>query len=456
MNKQYMEFPISIYGNVEKVNDVLSKARCRIFYKGANRNGTFITDNFAEQLVSTLAYVPVKGIYKDGDYSDHGESRTEGQIYGIVPESNNFAWESHLDEDGVERTYACSDVYLFTALYPEASEIIGKGQSMELYEPSLVYHWSILQDQKYVVFERGRFLGLQVLGDDVEPCFEGASFFSLQSTIQDAIQKIKEYSTGGQSEMPKVNFKLSDNQKYSYLWDLLNPNFNEEGDWTISCAICDVFDDYVLTFNYDTGCYERVYYTKNDESDSIELGEVIPVFVIDVTENEKKTLDALRQLNGGSYELVNENLEKAEENAEKCIEFSSKIDEMNETITTLNTEVENVQGQLSELNEKYTAAEAQNSTISEELNSLRNYKQANELRLKEAVVAEYTDKLSEEVLDAYKVKFDEYSVEELDMHLAYELKKMGSSVFTQVPKGTFLPKDTPRTGVEEILSRYKK
>ena len=44
MNKNQIEFPISIYGTVEKFNDTLSKARCRIFYKGGNRNGTFITE----------------------------------------------------------------------------------------------------------------------------------------------------------------------------------------------------------------------------------------------------------------------------------------------------------------------------------------------------------------------------------------------------------------------------
>ena len=67
-------FSLSVYGDITSYNEVLSKARCRIFYKGANRNGTFITDEFAEQLISTLPYVPVKGIYdtmKD-DFTDHG------------------------------------------------------------------------------------------------------------------------------------------------------------------------------------------------------------------------------------------------------------------------------------------------------------------------------------------------------------------------------------------------
>ena len=136
----FTTFSLSIYGDVTSYNEVLSKARCRIFYTGANRNGTFITEEFAEKLISTLPYVPVKGIYdtmKD-DYTDHGRERYEGRIYGIVPENPNFAWEKHLDIDGVERTYACADVYLFTGLYKqEAFDIIGKSQSMELYADSI-------------------------------------------------------------------------------------------------------------------------------------------------------------------------------------------------------------------------------------------------------------------------------------------------------------------------------
>lgn len=456
MNKEIFEFPVSIYGNMEPVTDVLSRARCRIFYKGANRNGTFITDEFAKELISTLHYVPVKGIYEDNDFTDHGNSRSEGRIYGIVPESNNFAWEQHLDEDGVERTYACTDVLIFSALYPEAGEIVGKSQSMELYEPSLQYHAAVIQNQKYIVFEHGSFLGLQVLGDDVEPCFEGASFFSLQQTIQDAIEKIKQYSNvGGQSEM-KINFKLSDSQKHDYIWSLLNTEYNEEGGWIVSYAICDIYDEYALVYEYATGKYERVYYKKDDETDSLELTDRVEVFVMDITESEKNTIETLRKLNGDTYELVNENLENAEENANKCVEFSTKIEELNETISTLNTEVEDAKNSVTEAQAQYSQLQEQNSALSEELDSLKNYKKEVEDREKEAVIAEYADKLSEEVLESYKTKFDEYSIEDLDMHLAYELKKSGSSVFEKKNTNGYVPKDAPKSGVEVILAHYKK
>jgi hypothetical protein len=181
MDKTLYEFPVTVYGNLEKYNEVLSKARCRIFYKYANRNGTYITDEFADKLLNSLPYAPVKGIYvpEDGDYSDHGEERDQGRIYGIVPENPNITWENHLDEDGVERSYACADVLIFTAIYKEASEIVGKSQSMELYGPSLKYHEAIVDGKRFIVFDEGCFLGLQVLGDQVEPCFEGASFYTL-------------------------------------------------------------------------------------------------------------------------------------------------------------------------------------------------------------------------------------------------------------------------------------
>ena len=57
-------------------------------------------------------------------------------------------------------------------------------------------------------------------------------------------------------------------------------------------------------------------------------------------------------------------------------------------------------------------------------------------------------------MDTYKAKLDEYTVEDLDMHLAYELKKSGLA-FTQ-PEVDYVLKDNLQSGVEQILSRYKR
>lgn len=456
MDKALYEFPVTIYGNLEKYNEVLSKARCRIFYKYANRNGTYITDEFAEKLLSSLSYAPVKGIFipEDDDYSDHGEERDEGRIYGIVPENPNVTWENHVDGDGVERTYACTDVLIFTALYKEASDIIGKSQSMELYAPSIKYHEAIVKDRRYIVFDEGCFLGLQVLGDNVEPCFEGASFYTLQNTIETIISQLRNY---GGTNMPNINFKLSDDEKYNALMHLLNPEFTEEGDWTVSCVISAVYDDYALAFNFETGEYVRAYYSKNDETDMVELGEVVKCYIVDVTEQEKSTLDTLRALNGGTYELVSDTLNDAQKNLEQVSEFSTKIEELNETIATLNSEKADIEAQASEYSAQIETVNNTLTSLNEELDSLKQYKLSIETQQKNSIIDEYSEHLGEDILAKYRENIENYGVEELDKELAYELKKNNSSAFTKNGNNDgFVPKDIPLEGIAAILSKYKK
>ena len=449
------EFPVTIYGNLKELNPVLSKARCRIFYKYENRNGTYITDEFAQKLISSLPYTPVKGIYDnfDEDYTDHGLKRDLGRIYGIVPENPNFSWEKHLDEDEIEREYACCDVYIFTALYEESSQIVGKSQSMELYQPSIKGDWAIINGKKLFKFEDGCFLGLQILGDDVEPCFEGAAFFTFYNDLKNAIKKLEKYSLdsnikGGKSEMTKLNFKLSDSQKHDAIWVLLNDKYTEESNWEITYTILDIYDDYALVYSYEAGSYERVYYTKNDETDSIELGARKKCYVIDVTEEEKTALEALRAFNGGTYEKIDENIQEIDTIKQQNSEFSTKIEELNNTVSTLTTERDTSV-------ENYNNAQAQISTLTNELETLKDYKNSVETQEKEQVIASYSELLNNEILDSYKSKISEYSsATELDKELAYELKKANLEVFTKTPQ--YLPKDEPNTGIEAILAKYKK
>ena len=456
MKQDLFEFPVIIYGNLEKYNDVLSKARCRIFYKYGNRNGTYITDEFAEQLVKSLHYVPIKGIYDEEkeDFLAHGTERSEGRIYGIVPESNNFAWEKHLDEDGVEREYACTDVLLFTSLYKESADIVGKAQSMELFKPTLEYHYAVIRGIKWVVFDKGSFLGLQALGDDVEPCFEGAAFYNLQTSIEEIMNKIKEYTLnyqlkGGKTEMQKINFKLSDDAKFSALWSLLNTEYNEEGGYTVTHSIVTVYSDYAVVRSYETGEYERVYYTKDDTDDSVVLGNREKCYILDVTEKEKDTLDTLRTLNNNTYDLVSQTLSEAEENFSKVSEFSTKIEELNGSVSTLISERDSFSAECN-------TAKEQISTLTDELGSLREYKLEVETKQKEAVLAEYEMQLTEEIISNYREHLADYTVLDLDKELAYELKKTNPSVFTKNAETGYVPKDTQRSGIEEILLKYKK
>lgn len=472
LDQKLTEFSVTVYGEFEKFNDVTSKARCRIFYKGANRNGSYITDEFAEELLKTIPYTPVKGIYEvnEGDYTDHGQSRNLGRIYGIVPENPNTSWEKFVDEDGVEREYACVDVLLFTALYNEAQEIIGKAQSMELYRKSIEGEWQFIDGQKVYVFSKACFLGLQVLGDATEPCFEGAGFFSLYNSLTDMIKKIEQYNlnlqnvqTGGDKYMPEMIFKISDDQKYSMLWTLLNPNYNEEGNWTVNYVIQDVFDKYAIVYNRESENFERAYYTKNDETDSLSVDKFEVCYIVDVTESEYKALQAVQALNQGTYEKLDEVFTDL---SEKNTEFESKIEELNTSIATLTTERDEAVTQYTEANnllaEAKTAletAQTEYTTLQTERDQLFAFKEQVELAQKQSTLDSYASLLDETILAAYTEKIGEYTNEELDKELAYELKKHNPAVFnTTTPAAPIVipTVETPVSGVEEILNKYIK
>ena len=443
------EFSVNVYGNLEKYNQTLSKARLRTFYKYFNRNGSYISDEFAQKLIDSAPYTPVKGIYDNfnDDYSDHGSRREQGRIYGIVPENPNFAWEKHKDEDGIEREYACFDVLLFTALYDEASEIIGKSQSMELYEPSIKGEFQYIEGKKAFVFTDGCFLGLQILGEDVTPCFEGAAFYTFYDTLKKAIEKIEEYNLNshideGGKDMPKFNFKISDSQKYDMLFDLLNTDFNEKGNWIISYSICNIYDEYAIAYNYENGSYERIYYTKDDEKDSVTIDKKETCYIVDVTEDEKKALSTIQALNGGTYIKLDENFVQKQSTEEKISEYEQKIEEQNDTISTLTTERD-------EAVSKY-------AVIEEELNNLKEYKLEKEKEEKEAIIDKYSEQLSNEIIQKYTEKISEYTAMDLEKDLAYELVQSKPSIFTKEDNPRYRKDEEHLSGITAILEQYRK
>lgn len=203
-NKQTpTNFIATVYGELIPLkNSGYSRARLKIFYPGANRNGSYIEKTVGEQMISTLPGTPVVGFYDVGtdDYLDHMTPQ-HTKAYGFVPtDSMNFQWELMLDPDGVYRTYACADIILWTARYPEAKKIVGKSHSMELNPKTISGGFKVIDGEEYFNIDHAEFFGLCVLGDNVEPCFEGSSFYSLKdkqvaySTVKsDLTQMQKEY-----------------------------------------------------------------------------------------------------------------------------------------------------------------------------------------------------------------------------------------------------------------------
>lgn len=419
-----LNFQVSLFGNFEKFNEVISIAKCRIFYKGINRNNTYITEEFAEKLLASLPYTPIKGIYdaEQQDFTDHGKTRDQGKVYGVVPENPEITWEKHLDEDGEEREYACCKVYIFTGTYKEANEILLKPQSMELYDKSIKGEWKIINNKKVFEFSDGCFLGLMALGDNTEPCFEGAAFFSLFAQLKQMIEEIETFTKKekenfkleGGVETMTVNFKLSDNQKHDAIWTLLNSNFTSEADWAIEYAICDIYDAYALAYEYATGSYYRVAYQKDDETDSVSLGEMTRTYIMDVSEAELSALKALKTMNSESFEKIDEvfatlTSDKDTLEAEKATYESEKATYESEKATLegekaeLVADVETKDTTIGELNSKIEGLESEKST-------LEAYKLAVETEKKETVIEKYSSLLNEEVISKYTNDLATYEV----------------------------------------------
>lgn len=459
----FLKFPVTIFGEMKQFTPTLSKSRCRIFYKYANRNGTYITDEFAEKLVKTLPYTPIKGIYEEEeeDYTDHGNRRDLGRIYGVVPADPNFSWEKHLDEDGKERIYACCDVLLYTAIYKEASEIINKSQSMELYDKSIKGAWKRIDGNRFYVFEDACFLGLQVLGDETEPCFEGAAFYSLYNDFKNILNELQSYSLkdkkeGGTAKMYKILFKMSDSEKHDKIWTLLNPNYTEEGGWIVEYSVLDVYDDYCIVRNYADGSYERVYYAKN-EDDSITINKKKKCFIMDVTEEELNILNQIKSLNGDTFDKADEKFSTISALTEENKQLTEDKDNFEQKFLDSEQQLSTLKQEKDELQNSYDLQKKDIDNITQELDGLKQYKLDIEKEQKDAVLTKYSSKLESSIIEEYREKISEYTVDNLERELAYVLVTSNPSVFSQDEGNSGrIPKSNQKSGIEAILDKYKK
>lgn len=83
--------------------------------------------------------------------------------------------------------------YLWTEQFPEAKRVITKGnnQSMELHEPTLKGFWSESDngEPSFFIINEAIISKLCILGEDVEPCFEGAQITKVQFSFEPSFQQ---------------------------------------------------------------------------------------------------------------------------------------------------------------------------------------------------------------------------------------------------------------------------
>lgn len=177
------------------INPLMSKCEIKVLYLGENRNHSYITKEVATDMAKTLRGAPIVGYYKEEkeDFADHGHRvifDDEGIKfecltipYGFVSPDAQVWFQTFEDTDDfgnkIEREYLMTTGYLWTGQFEECKIAVSEGrpQSMELDEETLEGNWStnVKTGMDFFIINDAIFSKLCILGDDVEPCFEGSS-----------------------------------------------------------------------------------------------------------------------------------------------------------------------------------------------------------------------------------------------------------------------------------------
>ena len=184
------------------INPLMSSCDIKVLYVGQNRNHSYITKEVATNMAKTLRGAPIVGYYKEekGDFADHGEKviiDDEGikfqcmtVPYGFVSPDAKVWFQTFNDIDDfgneIKREYLVTTGYLWTGQYEECKKALdGRPHSMELDNDSLEGKWSTDNStgMDFFIVNDATFSKLCILGDDVEPCFEGSSITSPATTF---------------------------------------------------------------------------------------------------------------------------------------------------------------------------------------------------------------------------------------------------------------------------------
>ncbi len=472
------KIPTTFVGEIAEgltqVSPEISKARLRIFYKGFNRNQGYITDEFAEKLLSSLPYTPVVGIFNDlvKDFGGHNQDRNVAKIYGVVPQDPHFAWEDHLDSDGVMRTYACTDVYLFTGRYDAAKLIPGKQQSMELDTKTIRGDWQVINEygQEGFVYTDAQFIGLSVLGDDKTPCFEGSAFYELVSQFNDFMAA--KTSNGGNDMALEITKPVAGSDQVESEIDAAasatpaessDPSTEQTEDTTDStpsnesaAETADETPDGDSTTDDkkdeeptdDKKDEEKPADSTSDEEPEDKKEEEKPADSESNPDEDKKEedkpTDSACEDKKADAEAQEE--EKKEEGKPADSELTpSNFENLNNKILELNQQLATYEAEANKFKDLYTALKADYDVLVAEKNK--------ELAAqKDAKLQEYTSYISDAVKQDFESRLDSYStVDDLEKDLLFAAKP---SLFAK--HDDFAPTSTYEADEDEITALIKK
>ena len=182
-------------------NEVFSRGKLKVFYKGETADHRYFSDAFAEKLLKSLPYTPIVSYY-DEEAKDFRGHSPEQAIYGIVDPCRQPHFEK--DDDGKE--WCVCDVVIYTERAGKigeiAKQIVGHKQSLERTDAKYVINYDAHRHFKNIEFTDGKFVGVSVLGNDQEPAFTGSQFFTAeaQETLEAKLKLLRDYCSQAAQE----------------------------------------------------------------------------------------------------------------------------------------------------------------------------------------------------------------------------------------------------------------
>ena len=409
------------------INPLMSKCEIKVLYVGENRNHSYITKEVAADMAKTLRGAPIVGYYKEEneDFADHGEQvifDDEGikfncltKPYGFVSPDARVWFQEFEDTDDfgnkITREYLMTTGYLWTGQYEEAKRVIEKGnnQSMELDEESLDGHWStdVKNGMDFFIINDAIFSKLCILGEDVEPCFEGASVTA-----------------------PKVSSSFSkvDNDFKQTLYTMMQDlKFALEGGKDMEMENKEVIEETAIETEAveETAAEEIVEETETTETSidtetasTEESAEEAPTteFSEDESSEAEETVEEATEEDGEETPSEEESSEE-EESAEESEEGSEETT-VEDAVADTETEVEENAEVAEEFSlEDYNTLKASYSELETKYNELLEFKNAVELKEKQALIDSFY-MLSEDDKKEVREHISEYSLDEIEAKLS--------------------------------------
>ena len=452
-----------------RISPFISKVLIKVCYVGdePNRNRSVITKEVAKEMGPTLRGCPIVGFYNEakGDFEEHNQqiniSNGEWKLtdtttpYGFVDLNAKVWFATYLDDGKVERTYLCTEGYVWDHAYPEAERIKTKGnnQSMELDEETLKGSWQEDEDgwPQFFIVNEAFMSKLCILGEECEPCFEGSQITSFSLVIEDSFQKkmysmmneIKDLLIGGGTKVfTAYSVKIGD-ALWSALYSFIESTYpNEEKPGYSKYAIEGVFEEdsqkfavlkssddkyYRLNFSFseengfqtETDMSEMSEYSEKSQFDTSEVETYISEYVKKKEEKEEENQGKKDEENKKDSEGTSEEDEKKdsededeedEDKKKKDKKFSyDSIDEIPEYVE-LQNKFSELQTQVSTLNNTI-------ESLTSELTPLREFKAQSERKTKEDMIARFYMLSDEDKKDVIE-NIDTYSLDDIEAKLS--------------------------------------